>query len=69
MVDIANSVVCIFGRKLRVVLIEGLLIFKMLLVSPNGLGKDAWTVSSDQITAFLRVRYSPFLTGIFLTLS
>ncbi|KAH6869270.1 hypothetical protein B0T10DRAFT_594822 [Thelonectria olida] len=36
MVDIANSVVCIYG------------------LSPNGLGKDAWTVSAEQITAFLR---------------
>lgn len=64
MVDIANSVVCIYGRKLHVVRIKGLLVLKMLLVSPNGLGKDAWTVSAEQITAFLRVRYSPFLTEI-----
>lgn len=64
MVDIANSVVCIYGRKLHVVLNEGLSILKMLLVSPNGLGKDAWTVSSEQITAFLRVRYSPSLIEI-----
>jgi hypothetical protein len=64
MVDIANSAVCIYGRKLHAALLEGLLILKMLLVSPNGLGKDAWTVSSEQITAFLRVSYSPFLTEI-----
>ncbi|KAH7115617.1 hypothetical protein EDB81DRAFT_919450, partial [Dactylonectria macrodidyma] len=39
MVDIANSLVCIYG------------------LSPNGLGKDAWTVSADQVTAFLRFLY------------
>ncbi|KAH6949724.1 hypothetical protein BKA56DRAFT_565174 [Ilyonectria sp. MPI-CAGE-AT-0026] len=39
LVDIANSVVCVFG------------------LSPNGLGKDAWTVTSDQITTFLRFLY------------